>query len=98
MVVAALAGRYSRVLPLLASRPRAIAAYAPLLLVIPLFLAIPVIIAAGLVAVIASQIRPVVALWHDRRVVTVGRVALAAVGLVALPGFVSALVEILGPT
>jgi hypothetical protein len=39
----------------------------------------------------------VVALWHDRRVVTVGRVALAAVGLAALPGFVSALVDILGP-
>jgi hypothetical protein len=98
MVVAALAGRYSRALPLVASRPRVIAAYAPLLLLIPLFLVIPVIIAAGLVAVAVSQIRPVVALWRDRRVVTVGRVALAAVGLAALPGFVSALVDILGPT
>jgi hypothetical protein len=97
MVVAALAGRYSRALPLVASRSRAIAAYAPLLLLIPLFLVIPVIIAAGLVAGVVSQIRPVVALWHDRRVVTVGRVALAAVGLAALPGFVSALVDILGP-
>ncbi len=97
MVVAALAGRYSRALPLVASRSRAIAAYAPLLLLIPLFLVIPVIIAAGLVAGAVSQIRPVVALWHDRRVVTVGRVALAAVGLAALPGFVSALVDILGP-
>lgn len=94
---AALAGRYSRALPLVASRSRAIAAYAPLLLLIPLFLVIPVIIAAGLVAGVVSRIRPVVALWRDRRVVTVGRVALAAVGLAALPGFVSALVAILGP-
>lgn len=98
MVVVALAGRYSQALPLVASRPRAIAAYAPLLLLIPLFLVIPAIIAAGLLAVVVSQIRPVVALWQDRRVVTVGRVALAAVGLAALPGFVSALVDLLGPT
>jgi hypothetical protein len=96
MVVAALAGRYSRALPLAASRPHVVAAYAPLLLLIPLFPLIPVIIAAGLVAVAVSQLRPVVALWRDRRVVTVGRVALAVVGLAALPGFVSALVDILG--
>jgi hypothetical protein len=98
MVVAALAGRYSRALPLVVSRPRALAAYAPLLLLIPLFLVIPVIIGVGLVAVVVSQLRPMVALWQDRRVVTVGRVALAAVGLAALPGFVSALADILGPT
>jgi hypothetical protein len=98
MVVAALAGRYSRALPLIASRPRAIAVYAPLLLLIPLFFLLPVIFAVGLVAVVVSQIRPVVAFWHDRRVVRIGRVALAAVGLVALPGFVSAIVDILGPT
>ena len=98
MVIAALAGRYSQALPLVASRPRALAAYARLLLLIPLFLVILVIIGVGLVAVVVSQLQPVVALWHDRRVVMVGRVALAAVGLVALPGFVSALVEILGPT
>jgi hypothetical protein len=98
MVIAALAGRYSQALPLVASRPRTLAAYAPLLLLIPLFLVILVIIGVGLVAVVVSQLQPVVALWHDRRVVTVGRVALAAIGLVALPGFVSALVEILGPT
>jgi hypothetical protein len=98
MVIAALAGRYSQALPLVASRPRTLAAYAPLLLLIPLFLVILVIIGVGLVAVVVSQLQPVVALWHDRRVVMVGRVALAAIGLVALPGFVSALVEILGPT
>jgi hypothetical protein len=98
MVVAALAGRYSRALPLVASRPRALAVYAPLLLLIPLFFVLPVIFAVGLVAVIVSQIRPAVAFWHDHRVVRVGRVALAAVGLIALPGFVSAIVDILGPT
>ena len=97
MVVVALVGRYSQALPLIASRPRAIAAYVPLLLLIPLFLVIPVIIAAGLVAVVVSRIRPAVALWHDHRVVTVGRVALATVGLAGLPGFVSAVADILGP-
>lgn len=98
MVVAALAGRYSRALPLVTGQPRTIAAYAPLLLLIPLFVAVPVILVLGLVAVVASQIRPLLDLWHDRRVVAAGRVALTAAGLAALPGFVSALASILNPT
>jgi hypothetical protein len=98
MVVAALAGRYSRALPLVGAQPRAIAAYAPLLLLIPLFLAIPVIVALGFLAILASQTRPLLAVWHDRRAVAAGRIVLAAAGLVALPGFVSALASILNPT
>jgi hypothetical protein len=38
----------------------------------------------------------VVASWRDRRSVTVGRVALAIVAVVALPGFTSAVIDILG--
>jgi hypothetical protein len=96
MVIAALAGRYSRALPPLSAEPRAIAAYAPLvLLLFPLFVLIPVFLAGGLLALIGSQIRPLPALWHDRRVVVAGRVALIVVGLAALPGFVAALAQIL---
>jgi hypothetical protein len=97
MVVAALAGRYSRALPLLSTQPRTIAAYAPLLLLVPLFLAIPVIVALGLVTLVAAQVRPLVAAWRDRRAVVAGRIVLAVAALVALPGFVSALATILDP-
>jgi hypothetical protein len=98
MVVAALAGRYSRALPLVRAEPRTIAAYAPLLLLVPLFAAIPVIVALGLVALLAAQVRPLRAAWHGRRVLVAGRVLLAAVALAALPGFVWALATILNPT
>jgi hypothetical protein len=37
----------------------------------------------------------VVAAWHDRPLVMVGRVALAVAALVAFPGFASAIVDIL---
>ncbi|HEY2959409.1 MAG TPA: hypothetical protein VGM21_14585 [Actinomycetota bacterium] len=98
MVVVALAGRYSRALPLVRAEPRTIAAYAPLLLLVPLFAAIPVIVALGLVALLAAQVRPLRAAWQDRRVLVAGRVLLAAVALAALPGFVWALATILNPT
>jgi hypothetical protein len=96
MLVAALAGRISRAMPLLGSGPRAIAAHAPLLLLLPLGAAVLVLAIVGAVVVLASQIPVVVTAWRNRRLVTGGRVALAAVALVALPGFVSAVVDILG--
>jgi hypothetical protein len=46
--------------------------------------------------VLASQVPAVVAAWRERRLVTVGRVALAAVAVVAFPGFASAVVDVLG--
>jgi hypothetical protein len=96
MVIAALAGRYSRALPLIGAQLGAIVPYAPLLLlVLPLFVLIPVFLAGGLVALIGSQIRPLLALWHDRRAVAAGRIALIVVGLAALPGFVASLARIL---
>jgi hypothetical protein len=97
MLVAALAGRVSRAVPLLAAQPRAIAVYAPLLL-----LALPgatvalVLVIVGVVVVLVSRIPSIVAAWHSRPVVTVGRVGLAVAALVAFPGFASALVDILG--
>src|SRR5919197_425474 len=86
MLVAALAGRLSRTVPLLAARPGAVAAHAPLLLLLlrgPVVGAF-VLVTGGAVAVLVAQIRPLAAAWQTRRVVTIGRVALAAAAVVAL--------------
>jgi hypothetical protein len=97
MLVAALAGRLSRAVPLLAARPRAIAVYVPLfLLALPGVPVALVLIVVGVVVVVVSRIPSIVAAWHSRFVVPVGRVALAVAALVAFPGFASALVDILG--
>jgi len=55
-----------------------------------------VLVIVGVVVVLVSRLRPVVAAWHARPVGTVGRVGLAVAALVAFPGFASALVDILG--
>jgi hypothetical protein len=95
MLVAALAGRLSRAVPLLAPTPRAIVAHLPLLL---LALGGVALVAAvvGALIVLTSQIPAVAAAWRDRRVVTAGRVVLALVALAALPGFTRAVIDILG--
>jgi hypothetical protein len=97
MLVAALAGRLSRAVPLLAARPGAIAAHAPLLL---LLLQGPVgafvLVVGTAVVMLVTRIRPLVAAWQTRRMVTAGRVALVVAAVVALPGFVSAVADILG--
>jgi hypothetical protein len=96
-LVAALAGRLSRAVPLLAARPRAIAVYAPLLLlVLPGPSPALVLIIVGVAVVLVSRVPSIVAAWHSRLGAAVGRVALAGVALVAVPGFASALVDILG--
>jgi len=48
------------------------------------------------VVVLVARIPAVVAAWHSRPVVAVGRVALAVAALVAFPGFASAVLDILG--
>jgi hypothetical protein len=96
VLVAALAGRISRAVPLLGAGPRAVAGHAPLLLLLPLGAAALVLAVVGTAVVLASQVPAVVATWRDRRSVTVGRVALALVAVVAVPGFASAVVDILG--
>jgi hypothetical protein len=94
MAVAALAGRYARSLPLLARRPRSVAPYAPLL---PMVLMAPVIVPVAVVGalyVLVSRARPSVAGPPSDRVTIAGRVVLVLVGLVGLPGFVSAAADI----
>jgi hypothetical protein len=98
-LVAALAGRLSRAVPLLAARPGAFAVHAPLLLlVLPGPSVALVLIIVGVLVVLASRISTVVAAWHGRRLLVLGRVALALITLVALPGFTMAIVDILGRT
>jgi hypothetical protein len=99
MLVAALAGRLSRAVPLLAARPGAIAVHAPLLLlVLPGPSVALVLIIVGVLVVLVSRIPSVVTAWHDRRLLVLGRVALVLITLVALPGFTIAVVDILGRT
>jgi hypothetical protein len=99
ILVAALAGRLSRAVPLLAARPGAIAVHAPLLLlVLPGPSVALVLIIGGVLVVLASRIPSVVAAWHNRRQLVLGRVALALITLVAVPGFTMAIVDILGRT
>jgi hypothetical protein len=95
-LVTALAGRLSRAVPLLGSGPRAIVAYAPLLLLLPLGSATLLLPVVGVIAVLVSQVPAVSAAWRDPRMVTAGRIALVALVVVALPGFASAVVDILG--
>jgi hypothetical protein len=95
MLVAALAGRASRAVPLLAREPRAIAAHAPLLLLAPLVSVVVLLALLGVVVVLATRFRPVVAAWNARRLVPAGQVVLALAVLAALPGFVSAVSSIL---
>jgi hypothetical protein len=96
MLVAALAGRISRAVPLLGTRPAAIAAHAPLLLLLPLVLVAVGVAVVGLLVVLASRARPVVAAWGAPGLVRAGRIALVLVALVALPGFLADVVDILG--
>jgi hypothetical protein len=96
MLVAALAGRLSRAVPLLAPTLPAVTAHAPLLLLVPLASILLVLVVVGVVIVLVSRIPQVVAAWQARGLLRVGRAALVAAGLLALPGFVSAAVNILG--
>ena len=96
LLVAALAGRLSRAVPLLAASPGAIAAHAPLLLLLllaPLGLLAAIV---GVVVVVAGRIPQVVAAVQSPRLVVVGRAALAVACLLVVPGFVSTVVNIVG--
>jgi hypothetical protein len=96
MLVAALAARYSDVLPLVSNETRSIIAHAPLLLIAPAALAAVPLAVVGAVAVLAARFRPLVVGLSSRRTTAAGRVVLAVVVVVALPGFVSSVTDILG--
>lgn len=95
MLVAALAGRYSRSLPLISRRPRTIVGHGPLLLIGPMFPVVVPLAAIGLLTVGLSRLQRVVEVVRSPRCSTVGRIALCVIVLIALPSFLSSVAEIL---
>lgn len=96
MLVAALAGRYSRSLALISRRPRTIVGHGPLLLLGPMFPVIVPLALIGLLTVGLSRLQRVVEVLRSRRFVTVGRIVLVVIVLFALPSFVFSVGDILG--
>jgi hypothetical protein len=95
MCVAAVAGRYSRLLPLLSRRTSSVVAHAPLLLLAPIAPVLVPVALVGVVTALAARVRPSPPTMQSRRFTVVGRAALIAVVLAAIPGFVSAVADIL---
>ena len=96
MLVAALAGRIGRAVPLLSRDPRAVAGHAPLLLLGPLPPVVLALAVVGALVVLATRARPVIAAWHAPHLRPAGQAVLALAALAALPGFVAAVASILG--
>jgi hypothetical protein len=94
MLVAALAGRYSRTLPPPSLRRRTLIAYAPVLLLIPVVPVAVILVAVGLLAVGISRAQPVIEAIRSHATTVAGRIVLAVGAIVALPGFVSAVIDI----
>ncbi len=95
MLVAAVAGRYSRSLPLVSKDWRTIGPYAPLLLLIPgVALLVPIAFGAG-VATLFNAFPQIATTWHSRIVTTAGRVLGIAVTAVMLPVFAIGMIKIL---
>ena len=90
MAVAALAGRYSTLVPVLSRQPRTWVSYGPLLVLVPAIpLALP-ILAAGLILVAISQVPGLATRLSSRSVTITGWILLGAVGLLSAPGFLTA--------
>lgn len=98
MLVSAIAGRYSRTLPLISKQRRSVLAYAPLLILLPMAPAAVFLFLVGVVAVLLSRSVTLVQVLRSRSAALGGRVALVAVSLVSLPGCLSALSSIAGRT
>lgn len=96
MLVSAFAGRYSTMAPLPSFDRRSFATHAPLALLLPAAPILVPVAAAGVVAVVLSRVEPLVAFLNSSRASDIGRVVLAGAALVALPGSVSALIDIAG--
>lgn len=94
MLVAALANRYASTLPLPASEPKTIVRHAPVLLLLPLILPALVVVLVGVIVVGMSQVEAVRSAVRSSKATVVGRVLVAAVALVALPGFIDAVSDI----
>ena len=96
MLVAALAARYSRALPMVSTDRRSLLAHAPLLVLIPAVPALVIAAVGGVVAVGLSRLQPLVETLRSHKTLVGGRIMLAGVGLAALPGCVITVVDIAG--
>jgi hypothetical protein len=96
LVLAAIAGRLSRSLPVVSGQWRTVAAYLPLLLLLLTGPFLLVVLAGAAVVTMALRLPAIGARWQSATVVPAGRVVLAGVTLVALPGFVGAVRDIFG--
>lgn len=94
MLVSALAGRYSRVLPLITKERRTIARYAPLLLLAPAFIVIVPLTIVGLLSMLFSRTDSLDRILGSRRTLIVGRVVGLVLVAIAAPGFAVALADI----
>jgi len=95
MLVAAVAGRYSRSLPLISKDWRTILMYAPLLLLVPGFvLLLGVVMGAG-VALAFNAVPAIARVWESSRVAVAGRALGIVATVVSLPFFVIGIAEIL---
>jgi len=96
LVLAAVAGRLSRSLPVLSSQPRTVAAYLPLLFLLLAGPFLLVFLAIASLATLALRVPTVGTWWRSAAAITAGRVVLAAVALLAFPGFARAVRDIIG--
>ena len=96
MLVAALAGRYSRSLPLISRRRRTVLGHGPLLLLGPMFPVVVPLAVIGLLTVGLSRLQRLVEVLRSRRFITLGRIVLIVIVLIALPSFLISVGDILG--
>jgi hypothetical protein len=94
MLVAAIAGRYSRLLPLMSKHPGAIAAHVPLLIYAMAFPLLVPIVAVGLLTIALSRSTKTRSLIASPGMEIARRVLGVALAVIALPGFLAALVDI----
>ena len=97
LLLAALVGLYSRALPFIALRPKALVLYAPCLILIPGFFFLVPIVVGGVLALLLGRIYQDRALPADG-IRVMGRIVLGLIAVVALPGFIGGVVDIAGRT
>ncbi|HVF52977.1 MAG TPA: hypothetical protein VNC78_05140 [Actinomycetota bacterium] len=94
MLLATLAGRYSRALPLISKDVKTVAKHAPLLLLVPAFGLLIPLTGAGLLGLWFSRAKGVDDLLTSPGYLRGGRIAAAVLTAIALPGFVIGIVDI----
>jgi len=93
MLVGALVARCSTALPVVSNR-RSLLAYSPLLVLLPVFPVYGVFaVVGGLVVALRRRLKSVAEFLGSRKALVGGRIILAGVSLVALPGCISAIAD-----